>query len=341
MATLYNQYRPKTFGDVVGQEFTTRALSNQTENGTVSHAYLFHGPRGTGKTTTARILANAVCCGEGSEPCLDCDICWDFANDEYVDLIELDAASRGGVDYARAITEFVQHLPVMGQYKIIIIDEAHMLSKSAANALLKTIEEPPEGVIFCLCTTEVHNIIPTIRSRCQEYKLRLLNTHDLLGLLRSILTKEEKHLEDEVLNLLIRKAEGSPRDAISQMETALSLDIQDYTEISRILYGMDPLGIDTLLSAINTGDSRKWADYVKNYGVNLDIVAEAIQDFHSQLLGLKNTLFDYEELAFILRQLNNAYAQAKKEDTLAIVSSIILLAVKHITDNVEVLEPDF
>ena len=178
---LYRAYRPQTFEDVVGQEHIIRTLKNQVENNNIGHAYLFTGTRGTGKTSTAKIFARAVNCTNGinQEPCNECDVCRDILNDNIMDVIEIDAASNNSVDDIRGLRESVKYFPAKAKYKVYIIDEVHMLSQGAFNALLKTLEEPPLYIIFILATTEPHKIPATILSRCQRFDFKRVTVKDM------------------------------------------------------------------------------------------------------------------------------------------------------------------
>ncbi len=217
---FYRKWRPQTLSEVVGQEQVTQTLSNALTSGRVSHAYLFCGPRGTGKTTTGRILAKAVNCvtnGKG-EPCNTCHICQAITEGRALDVIEIDAASNTGVDDIRSLREKVNYAPNQARYKVYIIDEVHMLSTSASNALLKTLEEPPSHVIFILATTESHKILPTIMSRCQRFDFRRISQADIISKLTDICSAEDIHIDPEGLRLIAKVATGSLRDAENLLE---------------------------------------------------------------------------------------------------------------------------
>jgi DNA polymerase-3 subunit gamma/tau len=220
-SSLYRTYRPQTFDDVVGQSHITRTLRNAVAEGAVAHAYLFAGPRGTGKTTTARILAKALECEKGPTPDPDgtCEQCVEIAEGRHPDVYELDAASRTGVDNVREeIIGRVSLAPAMGRWKVYIVDEVHMLSTAAFNALLKTLEEPPSHVLFVLCTTHPRKVPETIQSRCQRFDFRRISVDDIAGRLRRIADSEQIAVPDAALSLMARHAAGGMRDAITTLE---------------------------------------------------------------------------------------------------------------------------
>jgi DNA polymerase-3 subunit gamma/tau len=217
---FYRKWRPQTLAEVVGQEHVTRTLLNALNLGRLAHAYLFCGPRGTGKTSTGRILAKAANCMENGkgEPCNKCRICEAVTDGRAMDVIEIDAASNTGVENIRDLIERVNYAPNEARYKVYIIDEVHMLSSSASNALLKTLEEPPAHVIFILATTETHKVLPTILSRCQRFDFHRISQSDVIGRLDTICRAEGITIVPEGLKLIARSATGSLRDAANLLE---------------------------------------------------------------------------------------------------------------------------
>ena len=234
---LYRTYRPSTFDEVAGQEHIVKTLKNALATGKLAHAYLFAGPRGTGKTTMAKLLAKALNCDEGiGHQCNECKNCKAIIDGTHPDVLELDAASNNGVDEIRDLIDKVKYGTILGRYKVYIIDEVHMLSTGAFNALLKTLEEPPEHVIFILATTEPHKILPTILSRCQRYDFTKLSDKDIKNRLKDVLEKEGVNYNDEAIDIIISLADGGMRDALSILDQVLAysgnkLEVQDILDI--------------------------------------------------------------------------------------------------------------
>ncbi len=240
---IARKYRPQRFDDVVGQEHITRTLKNAIKYDKISHAYLFSGPRGVGKTTSARILAKAVNCQnpKGEEPCNECSSCKEITQSSSVDIIEIDAASNRGVDEIRELRENVKFAPASSKYKLYIIDEVHMLTKPAFNAILKTLEEPPDHVIFVMATTEPEKLLDTITSRCQNFTFKLIPEKEIKEALKRIAEKEKVNYEEEGLDLIASAAKGSMRDAESLMDQTLSFSGGKITETdTRKALGMVP-----------------------------------------------------------------------------------------------------
>ncbi|HEL9636809.1 TPA: DNA polymerase III subunit gamma/tau [Streptococcus suis] len=257
---LYRKYRSQTFGEMVGQEVVATTLKQAIEQGKISHAYLFSGPRGTGKTSAAKIFAKAMNCPNqvAGEPCNDCYICQTITEGSLEDVIEIDAASNNGVDEIRDIRDKSTYAPSLATYKVYIIDEVHMLSTGAFNALLKTLEEPTENVVFILATTELHKIPATILSRVQRFEFKSIKVTDIQEHLAAILTKEGLIFDEQALTIIARRAEGGMRDALSILDQALSLsqDQQVTLEIAEEITGSISLrALDDYVASLRQGDS--------------------------------------------------------------------------------------
>ncbi len=237
---LYRKYRPKTFDDVISQEHITTTLKNQISTGTTAHAYLFTGSRGTGKTSCAKILAMAVNCKNprNGNPCLECESCREIESGAATDIVEMDAASNNGVDDVRQLRDEVNYTPVSCKYRVYIIDEVHMLSPAAFNALLKTLEEPPEHVKFVLATTELHKVLPTIISRCQRFDFRRIDVKESAARLLYVAKEEGFSLDDDAAELISRLSDGGMRDALSVLDRCASADSHVTTEVVRECAGV-------------------------------------------------------------------------------------------------------
>jgi len=261
---LYRKYRPQTFGEVIGQEHVVQTLTNSIKGNNISHAYLFSGPRGSGKTTIARIFAKAINCQnrkEGQfEPCDKCSSCLEIMGSKSMDLIEIDAASHRGIDDVRELREGIKFAPVKSKYKIFIIDECHQLSKDAANALLKTLEEPPAHAIFILATTESHKMIPTILSRCQKFDFKRLQVPEIIKKLEFISKKENVKFEPSALSLIALNSRGSFRDAESLLDECMSFSGRPAQAGEKGLIKTED--IKELLGIVEVAEISKFVDFL-------------------------------------------------------------------------------
>lgn len=331
---LYRKYRPQTFEDVVGQTHIERTLKNAIEQDKVGHAYMFCGPRGTGKTTTARLLAKALLCEKGPTPAPDgtCEQCLAIAEGNHPDVYELDAASRTGVDNVREeIIGRVQYAPTRGRYKVYIIDEVHMLSIAAFNALLKTLEEPPSHVVFIMCTTDPQKVPETIQSRCQRFDFHRLSNEEIIGRLGAVCTAEDVQFEGDALDLVAHRAQGGMRDALTMLEQLIafgdgnvtmevandvlgSLDVDDMSGIVRSIATRDAAACFTWVSEyVETGADlarfvRDLAAYVRDlYVLSLTDGVVAVNAPQSSLPRMSGEaqMFGIDRLAYILRVLGD------------------------------------
>jgi DNA polymerase-3 subunit gamma/tau len=313
---LYRKYRPQKLEEVVGQEHIKKALKNAIELDKISHAYLFTGPRGTGKTSTARIFAKSLNCKEGPtiNPCGVCENCVDIANSTPMDVIEIDAASNRKVEDAQNILEKVMYAPVNSRYKIYIIDEVHMLSTTAFNALLKTLEEPPKNVIFILATTEVHKVLDTIKSRCQRFDFKRITTDDIVKHLRFISNKENIDITDDALYTIAKNSAGGMRDSIALLDQLSVLDGSITTDDINNLLGR--LSFDTLNSLaekiVNSKPQEAIHELEKIYNSGNEPVQilTNLMDFLKNLLIAKNCT---KEIALDITQANDGQIKQLSE----------------------------
>jgi DNA polymerase-3 subunit gamma/tau len=291
---LARKWRPSTFEEVVGQAHVTRTLANAVESGRVGHAYLFSGPRGVGKTTTARLLAKSLNCpnAKGAVPCNDCDFCREITAGVSFDVIEIDAASNRGIDEIRNLRENVKYAPAGGKYKVYVVDEVHMLTDPAFNALLKTLEEPPPHVKFILATTAPLKVPETILSRCQRFEFVRIPTRDVFARLKLICSKEGFEVRDEVLMLLSRRANGSLRDAESMLDQLISAGLEGAEEpdVAQLLGASGAEVFFSVIDAVKAKDARKALEAlgkIFDRGANLDEFTDGLMVHLRNLLLIK------------------------------------------------------
>ena len=329
---LYRKYRPQTLQEVVGQEHIKKALANAINLNKISHAYLFTGPRGTGKTSCARILAKSLNCIEGPTitPCGKCPSCVDITNSTPVDVIEIDAASNRKVEDAQNILEKVQYVPVNGKYKIYIIDEVHMLTNQAFNALLKTLEEPPENVIFILATTEPQKVLETIKSRCQRFDFRRITTDDIVKHLKGIAKKEKIKIEDDALFTIAKNAAGGMRDSLALLDQVSVLDNTKTITTDDVNSLLGRLSFDLLFNisekiiASNPQDAIEYLNKIYNSGNEPTQILTNLLNYFKNLLIIKNC--QNEKLLEELTQLNaNQIATLKKQAETIETQQIVFL----------------
>ena len=317
---LYRKYRPQTLEQVVGQEHIKKALANAIAMDKISHAYLFTGPRGTGKTSTARIFAKSLNCVNGPtiNPCGECENCRDITNSVPMDVIEIDAASNRKVEDAQNILEKVMYAPVNSRYKIYIIDEVHMLSTTAFNALLKTLEEPPKNVIFILATTEVHKVLDTIKSRCQRFDFRRITTSDIVKHLRYISDCEKINITDDALATIAKNSAGGMRDSIALLDQLSVLGVQNAITTDDINALLGRISFDVLnelsnqIIASNPANALELLEKIYNSGNEPVQILQNLLDYMKNLLIVKNCS---PEIAIELTQLNDVQISDLKKQS--------------------------
>ena len=310
---LYRKYRPNTFESIVGQTNVTKILRNQIKNGKISHAYLFSGTRGTGKTSAAKVFARAINClnPKDGEPCNECDVCRGILNGTITDVIEMDAASNNSVENIRQIRQEVVYATVDVKYRVYIIDEVHMLTTSAFNALLKTLEEPPENVVFILATTEQHKIPVTILSRCLKFDFNRLTEEDLYNRIKFVLDSENVKYEDEACRYIATLADGAARDALSILDRCISEteDILKYEDVQNIVGAIDKKVINQVVENILEYDSlnaMSAVDEVIKKGKDLrQFTFELTSEFLNRLVNTNEDIQRYVKIIDRLSSLDN------------------------------------
>ena len=367
---LYRKYRPQTLETLVGQEHIKKTLTSAIELGKISHAYLFTGPRGTGKTSTARILAKSLNCQNGPtiSPCGECASCKDIANSVPIDVIEIDAASNRKVEDAQNILEKVQYVPVNGKFKIYIIDEVHMLTNHAFNALLKTLEEPPENVIFILATTEVHKVLDTIKSRCQRFDFRRITTDDIVKHLRFIADSENISITDDALFAIAKNSAGGMRDSISLLDQLSILGITKEVTVDDVNSILGRISFDTLLKLSNQiiSSSASGAIEILNdiynsgneplqiltnlseYFKNLLIVKTCTKDLLLELTGLNEpqineldkikSSLETQQIVFLIERISYYIKEVKLATNQHLWLEVGMIDLANMTENTTLLD---
>ena len=295
--SLYRKYRPQTFDAMIGQHHIRQTLKNVVLTGNIAHAYLFTGSRGTGKTSTAKVFAKAINClhpKEDGSPCCECAVCKTLSKENNLDIIELDAASNNSVENIRSVVEKVNYAPTAGKYKVYIIDEVHMLSPSAFNAFLKTLEEPPEHVVFILATTDVQKLPATIISRCLRFDFRLIPNDELVAHLEYIFKQEGRKYEPEAVRAIAEAGNGSARDTLSIADMIISYcgdNVIDYQSVLEVLGASSPLNIFEICDAIAMGKTDKalaLTNNLINLGKDVRVIASDLAKMLNNILYVKN-----------------------------------------------------
>lgn len=367
---LYRKYRPQTLDKLVGQEHIKKTLTSAIELGKIAHAFLFTGPRGTGKTSTARILAKSLNCKNGPtiHPCGECESCRDITNSVPIDVIEIDAASNRKVEDTQSILEKIQYVPVNGRYKIYIIDEVHMLTNHAFNALLKTLEEPPENVIFILATTEVHKVLDTIKSRCQRFDFRRITTEDIVKHLRYISDEEKINISDDALFTIAKNSAGGMRDSISLLDQLSLLGVskqvtsEDVNAIlgrisfdilnklsSKIIDAKPNEAIEILNDIYNSGNEPlQILTNLSEYFKNLLIVKNCRKELLCELTGLnepqieelskQKTMLETHQIVFLLERITYYIKEVKMASNQHLWLEVGMIDLANMTENTTLLD---
>ncbi|MBR6126998.1 DNA polymerase III subunit gamma/tau, partial [bacterium] len=367
---LYRKYRPQTLDTLVGQEHIKKTLTNAIELGKIAHAYLFTGPRGTGKTSTARILAKSLNCKNGPtvHPCGECESCKDITNTIPIDVIEIDAASNRKVEDAQNILEKIQYVPVHGKYKIYIIDEVHMLTNHAFNALLKTLEEPPENVIFILATTEVHKVLDTIKSRCQRFDFRRITTDDIVKHLRYIADNEKINITDDALFTIAKNSAGGMRDSISLLDQLSLLGVtkevtsDDVNSIlgrvsfdvlnklsEKIISSSPNEAIEILNDIYNSGNEplqilTNLSEYFKNLLIVKNCQASLLQELTGlnapqiEELNKQKDLLETHQIVFLIERVTYYIKEVKMASNQHLWLEVGMVDLANMTENSKLLD---
>ena len=367
---LYRKYRPQTLDKLVGQEHIKKTLTSAIELGKIAHAFLFTGPRGTGKTSTARILAKSLNCKNGPtiHPCGECESCRDITNSVPIDVIEIDAASNRKVEDTQSILEKIQYVPVNGRYKIYIIDEVHMLTNHAFNALLKTLEEPPENVIFILATTEVHKVLDTIKSRCQRFDFRRITTEDIVKHLRYISDEEKINISEDALFTIAKNSAGGMRDSISLLDQLSLLGVskqvtsEDVNAVlgrisfdilhklsDKIIASSPNEAIEILNDIYNSGNEPlQILTNLSEYFKNLLIVKNCRKELLSELTGLnepqieeiskQKDKLETQQIVFLLERITYYIKEVKLASNQHLWLEVGMIDLANMTENSTLLD---